>query len=147
MPGFTLSPQVSNTFSSSVSLFPTEEALQSLTMYLKLYHFGDEEATEEYISSFSQNVISEYQESLAKMRSGLILNVSISYDCMGEAEAQLIPQEVDYIDAIKTHYKCTDGCAKDIWHLRHLSDWSLEKEEEIISLHNSGVPTSTTLFN
>jgi hypothetical protein len=149
MAGFNLPKEVTNTFTKRALFHLTDEEIEQMTMYLKVYFFGDPEASEECILSHSNDVLESYKQALARIRSKTDLFVSLSFDFKGNIDVS-IPyncHSISSIKMIKEEYNCSEGCAKDILHLRHLLNWSREQEEEIVTLHNSGVPTSTTLFN
>lgn len=147
MPGFTLPKEVNNIFTKRILFHLTDEEIQQMTKFLKLYFFGDEETSQEELLFYSNNIVCEYKESLAKIRSQFMVSAKISCDFRGNAIIDFLNQDINYIDMIKDEYKCSEGCAKDIWHLRHQFEWNKNGEFEIVEIHNAGVPTSTTLFN
>jgi hypothetical protein len=116
--------------------------------FLKLHFFGDDEITTQQIQNHPQDVIDQYKNALAKVRGDQTITLSLLFNFNGDSSGTVvILGDSCEISKIKEQLKCSESCAKDVYSLRRESTWSKESEEELINLHNAGVPSDVSLLS
>jgi hypothetical protein len=142
-----LDSSVSGHIFKTVNISLSEEEMETINNFIKIYYFGDSEITNEDILKHPKNILNEYGDALRRIRSGSSLILSLSFNHKGNPCIKINQSIVsDTIEAIQTKIGCSLGCATDIYMLRGKLDWSREKELEIIDTHNAGVPSHVSLF-
>lgn len=131
-----------NNFNRSVSVTLTDEQRLKLEQFINLYFLGDEEADVTHPEINNE----EYREAIARTRSQWSVSLSLSFNHSGVPCIQVNHiQREDEVTQIQRFYKCSIGCAKDIWALRKKTSWSREQESELLELHTT-LPANQTLI-
>jgi hypothetical protein len=121
----------------------SEEQKENLRKFINLYFLGEEIEDAEK-PEFHSN---EYREAIARTRGDWPITLSFSFDHNSIPCIKICNSEnFSDIEIIKRTLNCSKGCAEDVWSLRKSPNWSQEDEEEVIALHNAGIPSNYRLL-